>query len=501
MTTPETFDVIIIGAGISGINAAYRVQTYLSGQSYIVLEARNSCGGTWDLFQYPGVRLDSDIHTFGFPWHPYQGKDTMVPGKDLLQYLKDTVHQFRIAEHIRYNHRVTEAAWSSYHNAWEIRGRRPDHTVYCFCAKFVLFATGYFDHDNPGQAQIQGITDFCGKIIHPQLWPEAYNCCGKKIVIIGSGATAVSLLPKLVPEAASVTLVQRSPNYIVSIPTLSDPQLLDRILPYWALQMLKRIGWLMVTLLAYHLCRLFPVAAKNQLLRLVGEQLPARIPVNPHFQPSYPVWDQRLLACPNGDFFEALHDARVKIETGHIATCTQKGLKLKSGVHIQADVIITATGLRVQIGGRIALKVDGKDINMAEKRIWNGMMLQDLPNAFFSLGYLTTASWTMGTDLTAMAACRMIHRLRSKRLVSATPRCAVSDAGPPRPLWNLESTYLLASTGRVPLAGSRGLWKPRRNYIVDYFHSLLVPFASGIEWKPAPKSDAGVSQTSHNTAR
>lgn len=485
MFTSEYCDIIIIGAGIAGINAAYRVQTCLPDLTYLILEGRNSCGGTWDLFRYPGVRLDSDIHTFGFPWHPYQGDETMLCGKTLLEYIQEAATQFGIFDHIRRNHRVTKAAWSSAKNTWDLKvatGQMDRH----FHAKFVLFATGYFDHDTPLPSQIPGIANYKGVVVHPQFWPEKLDYSGKRMIVVGSGATAISLIPKVAQTAASVTMVQRSPNYILSIPSSGDASLVMRMLPDSVSHKLKRVGWLAVTLVGYYLCRKFPRAAKDYLVRLASQQLPDHIPSNPHFQPKYRIWDQRLLACPDGDFFCSLHSGRVNVETGCIDTCTADGIQLDNGLHILADVIVTATGLKLQIGGGVVLEVDGDRCDVSEKLVWNGMMLQDVPNAFFALGYLTTASWTMGTDLTAMFACRSINRLRANQFARVTPRCnQPGEPGPSGPIWDLNSTYMLAGQKQMPLAGSRGLWKPRRNYFLDYFQSQYGSFGNSLEWSRA----------------
>ncbi|CAG8212524.1 unnamed protein product [Penicillium salamii] len=485
MSTSEYYDIIIIGAGIAGINAAYRVQTCLPDLTYLILEGRNSCGGTWDLFRYPGVRLDSDIHTFGFAWHPYQGDETMLCGQTLLKYIQETATQFGITDHIRCNHRVTKACWSSAKNTWNLQvltGQMDCH----FHTKFLLFATGYFDHDSPLPSEIPGIANYKGVVVHPQFWPEKMDYSGQRMIVVGSGATAISLVPKVAQTAASVTMVQRSPNYILSIPSSGEASLVARMLPESVSHKLKRLGWLAVTLVGYYLCRKFPRAAKDYLVRLASQQLPDHIPSIPHFQPNYRVWNQRLLACPDGDFFCSLHSGRVNVETGSIDTCTPDGIQLNNGLHILADVIVTATGLKLQIGGGVVLEVDGSRCNVSEKLVWNGMMLQDVPNAFFALGYLTTASWTMGTDLTAMFACRSINRLRANQFSRVTPRCnQPGEPGPLSPIWDLNSSYMLAGQKQMPLAGSRGLWKPRRNYVLDYFQSQYGSFGNGLEWSKA----------------
>lgn len=482
MSTSESYDIIIIGAGIAGINAAYRVQTCLPDLTYLILEGRNSCGGTWDLFRYPGVRLDSDIYTFGFPWHPYQGEETISCGETLLKYIQETATQFGIADHIRYDHRVTKADWSSKKNTWNLKVLNSQTDCH-FHAKFVLFATGYFDHDTPLPTQIPGIANYGGVVVHPQFWPEKIDYSGKRMIVVGSGATAISLIPKVAQTAASVTMVQRSANYLISIPSSGDASLLARMIPDSVSRKLKRLGWLAFTMVGYYLSRKFPRAAKNYLVRLVSQQLPDHIPSNPHFQPKYSVWDQRLLACPDGDFFGSLHSGRVNVETGCIHACTPDGIQLENGLHIPADIIVTATGLKLQIGGGIVLEVDGNRFDVSEKPIWSGMMLQDAPNAFFVLGYLTAASWTMGTDLTAIFACRLIKHLRKNQFTRVTPRCnQPEEQGPSSPMWDLNSTYMLAGQNQVPLAGSRGLWKPRRNYILDYFQSQYGSFGNSLEW-------------------
>ncbi|KAK6815368.1 hypothetical protein RU639_008803 [Aspergillus parasiticus] len=482
MSTKE-YDIVIIGAGIAGINAAYRIQTQLPQHTYVILEARETAGGTWDLFRYPGVRLDSDIHTFGFSWHPYHDDKNIMDGDSVFNYLNQTAKQYGIDNHILFNHQVRHAAWSSKDNLWNVTSTHLDQEV-CISATYVLFATGYFDHQEPLRARIPGLDNFSGVIVHPQFWPEDLDYSGKRIAVIGSGATAISVVPKLAETASTVTMIQRSPNYILPIPSPGGnrwAQCLSTTLPH----KVKRFAWLAVTLVGYYVCRKFPGAAKEYLLGLVQKQLPKHIQADPHFTPRYNVWDQRLLACPDGDFFESLHRGNVRIETAKIQTCTPNSIVLDNGKFIEVDLVITATGHKLQFGGGSTLEIDGKVCDISKRFLWNGMMLQGVPNAFFALGYLTNASWTMGVDVTALSACRLINHMAKRDILAAVPLAKGPSDSTVRPLWNLNSTYMAVGGDSLPKSGIDSPWQPRTNYIVDYLHAKYRLLSEGLEFTRA----------------
>ncbi|PKY00548.1 putative flavo protein [Aspergillus campestris IBT 28561] len=487
MGSADHYDIVIIGAGIAGINAAYRVQTTLPHHSYVILEARPVPGGTWDLFRYPGVRADSDIHTYGFPWYPYPREETMPNGHALFEYINDAARVSSIDSHIIFNHRVMKSAWSSQDNMWtletvaeHVEGRR-------FRSRFVIFATGYFDHQRPLSVEIPGLSTYRGTVVHPQFWPPDLEYSGKNVAVIGSGATAISLVPKLAETASAVTVIQRSPSYIVSVSSSSgNSTWLTRLLPTALSRKLKCYGWLAVTLAGCYICPRFPRLAKAFILKLVGQQLPDHIPIDPHFTPQYNVWDQRLLACPNGDFFQSLRGGRATIETAHIQAITDRDIVLDSGRVVNADIIVTATGLSLQIGGGTQFTVDGDPCDLSQKFMWKGVMLQDIPNAFFVLGYLTNASWTLGADISALLICRLIKRMENGggNSLACTPRMRGSSGLPCR-LWDLKSTYVVAADDSLPKAGGVSPWRPRSNYILDYFDARYGSFGEYMEFTEA----------------
>ncbi|GMG35804.1 unnamed protein product [Aspergillus oryzae] len=407
MEPTKKYDIIIAGAGMAGINTAYRIQTILPNCSYAVLEARGAAGGTWDLFRYPGVRLDTGIHTFGFPWQPYHTSKNMLD-----------------------------------------------------------------------------------VVVHPQFWPEKLDYAGKKIAVIGSGSTAISLVPKLAETASAVTMIQRSPSYIVSLPNGSGDSWMNRLLPVMVLHKLGRYVWMAVMLGAYNFCRTFPQSARSIVLWLTAKQLPDHVPLSPHFEPRYKVWDERLLACPDGDFFQSLHTNKVNIETANIQTVTESAVILDNGRTVDADIIVTATGLKMQVGGGTHFELDNAPCNTADKVMWKGMMQQDIPNSFFVLGHLTDASWTLGADATALFICRMIKHMEKENIRAATPRLHGS-AGQPRQLWNLSSNYMLREQGNVPRAGEIPPWQPRTNYILDSLDARYGSFDTCMEFSGEYRDDVG----------
>ncbi|KAE8358316.1 hypothetical protein BDV27DRAFT_169559 [Aspergillus caelatus] len=483
MSFSTKYDIVIIGAGIAGINAAYRIQSLLPNHTYVILEARETAGGTWDLFRYPGVRLDSDIHTFGFSWHPCHNDKPMMDGESLFNYLNETTKKYGIDKHILFNHRVRHAAWSSEDNMWGLKATLQDKEIY-LSATYVMFATGYFDHNQPLPAQIPGLNGFRGMLIHPQFWPEGLDCSGKRIAVIGSGATAISLVPKLAETASSVTMVQRSPNYILPIPSPGDNGW-ARFFPAAFSHKVKRLSWLAISLFGYYAFRKCPTAAKEYLLGLARRRLPKHIPIDPHFTPRYNVWDQRLLACPDGDFFESLHRGNVGIETANIRKCTPNSIVLENGKSIEVDLVITATGLKLQFGGGATFAIDGQDCDLSKRFLWNGMMLQGVPNAFFALGYLTSASWTMGVDVTALSACRLINHMAKRNILAAMPPAKGPSDPTLRPVWSLNSTYMVAGGDCLPKAGIVSPWHPRTNYILDYLQARYGSFSDGLEFTRA----------------
>jgi cation diffusion facilitator CzcD-associated flavoprotein CzcO len=480
-----SLDVIIVGAGISGINAAYRVKTELPGHTYTILDARGALGGTWDFFRYPGIRSDSDLHTFGFPWRAWKAQSPIATAPEILKYLNETAKEEGIDRKIQFHHKMLSANWSSDQQAWQLEVDANGERKY-FHSRFLILGTGYYSYDQGLQAEIPGLDTFKGPIAHPQFWPEDLDFKDKNIAIIGSGATAVTLLPALAKEGARhVTMVQRSPGYFVSLPQ-SDPitYYAAKFLPAWMAQRLNRIRFMTFAWLLFQWCRHFPNAAKNVLRKGTLAQLPKNIPYDPHFEPKYNPWEQRMCICPDGDFFKPLREGKADIATGHIETVTEHGITLKSGQKLDADIIVTATGLKVQIAGGAKISVDGSPIKINEKYIWKGTMLEDVPNAAFIIGY-TNASWTLGADAAAQLIIRLLKNMEKAKQTSAVPKLENPDVLKPTPFLNLTSTYLQKAESVFPKSGDQAPWKARTNYFQDLYTAKYGDIKHGLQFSRA----------------
>ncbi|GFF37656.1 FAD-containing monooxygenase EthA [Aspergillus lentulus] len=475
------YDIIIVGAGISGINAAYRIQSQLPNHRYAILEARNAIGGTWDLFKYPGIRSDSDLFTFGFSWNPWNQDNPIAEGASISKYMRDTAAQYGIDKHIHFQHRLLAADWSSADNVWKLAVDHEDEPK-TYTARFVIFGTGYYNYHEPLAADVPGLSQFQGQVIHPQFWPEDLDYTDKKVVIIGSGATAVTLLPKMAEKAAKVTMLQRSPTYILSLPNRQS-SLLSWILPNTVNRKLQRLRWIFTSRLFFLFCQTFPWMARLLLKLSVVRQLPKNMAYDPHFKPRYNPWDQRLCICPDGDFFKSLHTGHADVKTDTIRQVTANGIELNSGDFLDADIIVTATGLKLQIAGGTSITVDGEKQRVSDKYLWNGVMLQDLPNASFVIGY-TNASWTLGADATAHFVCRLLKWMERHHKLAAIPRLnpVLAKQMQPRRLLNLNSTYVTAAEKDLPKAADRGPWQPRDNYLSDLMFAKYGRLDEGLEW-------------------
>lgn len=461
------FDMIIVGAGISGVNTAYRIQTELPKYDYIILESRGASGGTWDLFRYPGIRSDSDLHTFGFSWRPWSGQKAIADGEFIRSYIQESAEEYGIDKKIRFHHRLLAADWSSDNQRWALEVLDSEGKKKTFTARFVVFGTGYYDYNQPLQTHIPGIDNFEGQIIHPQFWPEDLEYTGKKIIIIGSGATAITLLPNIAESAAKVTMLQRSPGYVVAVPSVdSTGAWMRRWLPTWLAYKLVRWRFLVLPFLFFLFCRKFPNAARRLIEWETTKQLPDNIPHDPNFNPRYGPWDQRLCVCPDGDFFEALKHGKADVVTDTIKTVTGDGILTETGKKLAADIIITATGLKMQLVGGASVSVDGVHVDLSKKFAWKSAMLQDIPNAALMIGY-TNASWTLGADTTAHLVCRLCQYMDGKHMGSATPRVKEGINMTASNFLNLNSTYIEKAKGDLPSAGDRAPWKARSNYFVD----------------------------------
>jgi cation diffusion facilitator CzcD-associated flavoprotein CzcO len=497
----DTYNVIIVGAGISGINAAYRLQTSLPTTSYTILEARSSLGGTWDLFKYPGIRSDSDLHTFGFPWQPWPKNNDIADGPSIKQYMCDTAKKHGIDRHIQYRKRVVKMDWSSEEQRWrfdiEVQPQETSdsseddekpHTprTETLYSRFVVLGTGYYDYKNPRPASIPGIEHFSGPVIHPQHWDSNLDYKDKKIIIIGSGATAVTLLPSLVTGGASlVTMLQRSPSYVASRP-MHDPMVnfVKNTFPAWVSGPFARWKNLLMGYALVWWCRAFPKAARGMLRKLTVKQLPKRIAHDPNFVPCYDPWEQRLCLCPDGDFFASLRSGKGDVVTGTIARVTPNSIVLEDGQELPADIIITATGLQIQLLGGAVVHVDGEQVVPGEKFIWRGTMIQDIPNAFVITGY-TDASWTPGADATSVLIARMLKTMRRKGKVVATPKVPEGTELKREPLLNLKSTYIEEAEGRrlLPMSSGKAPWTAKSNYFRDMGFAVFGNLADGLEFQ------------------
>lgn len=462
------YDIIIIGAGISGINAAYRIQSQgPSGMRYVILEGRKSIGGTWDQFRYPGIRSDSDIFTFGFPWSPWKYNKSLATGGEIKNYITRSAQSFGIDQHIRYRHMVESANWDSVEQSWTLNvsvdgSQKPS----VYRSQFLLLGTGYYDFNMPLQTAIPGIEKFQGKVIHPQFWPEDYDYTGKDVVIIGSGATAVTLLPSITDKARSATMLQRSPGYIFSLSSTSLlTRLLFAILPATIAQYLNRLIWLFRSHLTTAFCKSCPGLAKTIIRWATIQQLPPDIYWDPNFKPHYSPWEQRFCACMDGDFFAALRSGKANVVTAKIKTVTQNNIELENGDALQPDVIITATGLKLIFGGGIQFSMDGKQFQVAEKFAWKGAMIQDVPNLIFMTGY-EDASWTLGADVSAQLFTRLLRFMQQQNVKVAVPRLPAFSNMQEKPMMSLTSTYVKAA-GEVFPKGGTGQWSPKSNYFKD----------------------------------
>lgn len=462
----DILDVAIIGAGISGINTAYRIQTDLCDVRYTIFEARNAIGGTWDFFKYPGLRSDSDLFTFGFSWHPWTKRNPIADASSILEYLSAAVASQGIDHNIHFSTRVRKANWCSDSRLWELTVTTKEGREYTTFARFLVFGTGYYDYDQALPAAIPGLGSFQGDIVHPQFWPQDLDYADKRITCIGSGATAVTLVPVLSQKAASVTMLQRSPSYIVSIPNKTERTWLTWCIPKRLMFYLNRLYFLTFPMLFYYHARLFPAFSRKAMQKSAAKQLSEGYPIDPNFAPRYNPFDQRVCFAPDGDFYDAIRNG-AQVVTGTIEEVVSDGIVLSDGSKLSADVIITATGLKMQWGGKISISVDGEAYHIGDKLAWHNAMLQDLPNAIMVTGY-TMASWTLGADAIALLLCRLLRGMRKHRVSVIVPRLPADGSVKSCPLLTLSSTYVLtAKQESLPQTGDKSPWRRRSNYFHD----------------------------------
>jgi monooxygenase len=460
-------DVLIVGAGLSGIGAAYHLQRELPGKSYAILDSREAIGGTWDLFRYPGIRSDSDLHTYGYAFKPWINEKSIADGPAILDYIRETATEHGIDRRIRFAHRVERAEWSSAQTRWTVHAERVDtgEQVSLTCA-WLFCASGYFRYEQGYVPSFEGAERFAGPIVHPQHWPEDLDYEGKRVVVIGSGATAVTLVPAMAERAAHVTMLQRSPTYVISVP-VKDPlaNLLGRVLPAeqaYAIARRKNI-WLQKTI--YSLSQSRPRLVKRLLRKGLERSLPVGYDIDRHFTPAYDPWAQRLCAVPDGDLFKAISAGAASVVTDRIETFTERGIRLVSGEELEADVVIAATGLDLVALGEIELAVDGQPVTLAERLVYKSSMLSDVPNLTFVFGY-TNASWTLKLDLVCEYTCKLIAQMERRGYDSCVPVNA-DESMPTRPFLDFGAGYVQRAVHRFPRQGASGPWQIRMSYAQD----------------------------------
>ncbi|GLK88277.1 flavin-containing monooxygenase [Pseudomonas turukhanskensis] len=475
----EQFDVLIIGAGLSGIGAAYRLQTLCPSKRYAILEGRGDIGGTWDLFRYPGLRSDSDMFTLGYPFRPWQEAKAIADGDSILRYIKDTARSNGIDQHIRFKQMVKSAAWSSHDALWTVQVQHPESgALTTYRANFLYVCSGYYDYAGGFSPQFPGSEQFKGQMIHPQKWPENLDYTDKNVVVIGSGATAVTLVPAMADKARHITMLQRSPSYIASLPARDAiADVLRKVLPEQRAHSLVRWKNVLLTLGFFQFCRRAPGLARKLLRFGVKRALPAGYAVDTHFNPTYQPWDQRLCAVPNGDLFQALKSGKAEMVTEQIDTLTETGIRLRSGQELTADIIITATGLKLQACGGMLLEVDGVPVEIGDTLAYKGMMLSNVPNFALCVGY-TNASWTLRSDLASGYVCRVLNYMDENGYKMCVAR-QVGSAVEKRPLLDISAGYVLRAADVLPKQGPGAPWQLKQNYILDLFNLRYSPLEDG----------------------
>jgi monooxygenase len=463
----QHFDVVIVGAGISGIGAGCHLQKRCPGKSYAILEGRADIGGTWDLFRYPGIRSDSDMYTLGYSFKPWTKPKAIADGPAILEYLKETAQSHGIDKHIRFGHRVKRAAWSSQHARWTVEAERgPAREPVHFTCDFLFMCSGYYNYVEGYTPQFPGSERFAGRIVHPQKWTEDIDYANKRVVVIGSGATAVTIVPEMAKTATRVTMLQRSPTYVISMPAKDFiANGLRRVLPVKLAYLLTRWKNVLFGMLFFQLSRRRPEVIKKLIFHGVRKALGPDYDIGTHFTPRYNPWDQRLCLVPNGDLFEAIKAGKADVVTDQIDTFTPQGIALRSGKQLEADIIVTATGLNLQLLGGVQVSVDGRDVDLARTLNYKGMMFSDVPNLASSFGY-TNASWTLKCDLTCEYVCRLLNHMQKHGYRQCMPR-NVDPSLTEEPWIDFSSGYVQRSLHQLPKQGSKLPWKLHQNYAFD----------------------------------
>ncbi|MCK2215671.1 NAD(P)/FAD-dependent oxidoreductase [Actinomadura sp. ATCC 31491] len=463
----EHLDVLVVGAGISGIGAARYLKVMAPGKSFAVLEAREASGGTWDLFRYPGIRSDSDLHTFGYAFKPWRDEQSIADAPRILAYLRETVAENGLEPHIRYRHKVLGASWSGERASWTVEVERTGTGErFTLTAGWIFCAGGYYRYDEGFTPDFRGRERFAGPVVHPQDWPADLEYAGRRVAVIGSGATAVTLVPAMAAEAAHVTMVQRTPTYVMPVPRKDAlANALKRYLGEERGHALTRRKNIAQQRLVWSLCRRYPKAARRLIRRANVRRLPPGYPVDEHFNPPYDPWDQRLCAAPDGDLFRAVREGRASVVTGRIATFTERGLLLESGRELEADLIVTATGLNVQALGGLRLTVDGEPVRLSGTVAYKGMMLSGVPNLAYAIGY-TNSSWTLKIDLLCEHFCRLLAYMDAHGHDTCRPEPADPDM-PTRPFLDFGAGYVRRAVASLPRQGDRAPWLTSTSYRDD----------------------------------
>lgn len=461
--SPEHVDVLVVGAGLSGVGAAARLLKDHPDLKLLVLEARERMGGTWDLFRYPGVRSDSDMFTLGYRFKPWLGEKALADGAAIRDYVVETAEEFGVAERVRYSHKVVDAAWDSATARWTVEVL-VDGEPATYTTDFLYCCSGYYSYESGYRPTFPGEERYEGTFVHPQEWPEDLDYAGKRVVVIGSGATAITLVPSMAREAAHVTMLQRTPTYVISIPAVDKLSLaLRKVLPDMTAYQVVRWRNVLQQMAFFNVSQTFPKPVKRLVREYTKRQLPG-IDVDTHFNPPYDPWDQRFCVVPNSDLYKALRSGDASIETGRIETFTENGIRLEDGTEIEADIVITATGLNLLAFGGITFSVDGADVKLPETMAYRALMLTGMPNFAYTIGY-TNASWTLKADLVADFVSSVVGRLRAKglRKVEVQRDPSVTE----EPFMDFDAGYVLRSVDQLPKQGDRAPWRMKQNYVHD----------------------------------
>ncbi|GAB3413739.1 NAD(P)/FAD-dependent oxidoreductase [Massilia agilis] len=472
-------DVIIVGAGLSGIGAAVHLHKRCPGKRYAILEARDAIGGTWDLFRYPGIRSDSDMYTLGYAFKPWLASKAIADGPSILDYVRETAREYGIDRHIRFGHKVVAASWSSEHACWSVEARdSKTGESRLLRTRFLYMCSGYYSYDKAYRPSFEGEDSFAGTIVQPQFWPQDLDYSGKRVVVIGSGATAVTLVPAMAERAAHVTMLQRSPTYVVSRPSEYEfAARWRRLLPEKLAYAVTRWRVIAESMFLYRMARKYPEEVKRRIVSLARKDLGRDYDVATHFTPRYKPWDQRVCVVPDGDMFRAIREGRASVVTDTIDRFTPTGIRLASGQELEADVVVMATGLQLNVLGDAAISIDGQPFKPGEALSYKGMMLSDVPNLALAFGY-TNASWTLKADLTAAWVCRLLRYMDRRKLAIAVPRRG-HEAGA-QPFVSFTSGYVQRAIDMLPKQGDRKPWQVYQNYLQDLLMIRFGRLADGV---------------------